>query len=100
MQDHGCSLEEAGEEAQEAGNIRNVNPQLRWFYHTDSTEYYMPNAILSVKPIKVDYETFRDRMIPAIENGETWLTFVKAAVSGETIEKSNGSIVLESRDDE
>jgi hypothetical protein len=51
------------------------------------TEFYMPDAIMSVKPVKVDYQTFLSKMIPAIEEEETWLTFVKVTVSGESILK-------------
>ena len=36
---------------------------------------------------QVNYETFRDTIIPAIENNETWKTFVKVTVSGENIVK-------------
>ena len=86
MQDHpGVSKTEAEEKTQEAGYIRNINPVLRWFGPMDGTEYFMPDENLANK--KVSYEVFRDRMIPAIDNNETWLTFVKVTVSGENIVK-------------
>ncbi|MCL2671793.1 MAG: sigma-70 family RNA polymerase sigma factor [Clostridiales bacterium] len=87
MQDYGCSREDAKNDTEEYGYIRNVNPQIRWFYPTVGTTYYMPDAIMSVKPIKVNYATFRDTMIPAIESNDMTLTFVKVTVSGETIVK-------------
>ena len=86
MQDHpGVSKSEAEEKTQEAGYIRNVNTQLRWFAPNSSTKYYLPDDNLVNK--KVNYEAFRDTIIPAIENNETWLTFVKVTASGETIVK-------------
>ncbi|MCL1802657.1 MAG: RNA polymerase sigma factor [Eubacteriaceae bacterium] len=87
-QDHPrISQTEAEEAVEEYGYIRNANQQLKWLYPTDSTEYYMPDARISATPVRVGYQTFKDRMIPAIENGETWLAFVKVTVSGETIVK-------------
>jgi len=87
MQDHpGVSRAEAEDMVEEAGYIRSVNPpQNKWLNPTDDTEYYMPDENLANK--KVSYDTFRDRMIPAIENGETWLTFVKITFIGEDIIK-------------
>lgn len=36
---------------------------------------------------QVDNETFKNIMIPAIENNETWMTFVKVTVCGEYVLK-------------
>ncbi|MCL2695182.1 MAG: RNA polymerase sigma factor [Clostridiales bacterium] len=85
MADHGVSRAVAEDETQEAGYIRNVNPLIRWFSTTKDTVYYLPDATLVNK--KADNEAFKNRMIPAIENGETWLTFVKVTVSGDKIVK-------------
>ena len=79
------TLQEAREEVEEYGYIRNTSPLLKWYGPTDETVYYMPDEIMSVEPVKVDYETFRDMMIPAVENNETWMTFVKVTVSGDNI---------------
>ncbi len=88
MQDHpGISQEDAQNDVEEYGYVRNVNPQLRWFTTTEKTVYYMPDEIMSAKPIKVNYDSFRNKMIPAIENNETWITFVKVIVSGDSIVK-------------
>jgi len=86
MQDHGCSKEDAINETEEYGYIRNVNPLIRWFVTTKDTVYYLPDAT-SVKAVKVNYTTFLNKMIPAIDSKDLYLTFVKVTVSGESIVK-------------
>lgn len=85
MQDYGCTREEAEVETEEFGYIRNVNPHIRWFSTTSDTVYYLPDSSVSITPVKVDNDTFRQTMITAINNGETWMTFVKVTVSGDYI---------------
>ena len=84
MIDTGCSQEEAEEDTQEYGYIRNVG-SIRWFVTTKDTQFYLPDEILSVDPIKVDYKTFLNTMIPAIEHNNLGLTFVEVTVSGSKI---------------
>lgn len=83
----GISQEDAESDVEEYGYIRNSNPQLRWFHTTEDTTYYMPDEIMSATPVKVNYDAFRNKMIPAIESNETWITFVKVTISGESIVK-------------
>lgn len=86
MIDTGCSQEEAEEDTQEYGYIRNVDPiTVRWLVTTKDTQFYLPDEILSVDPIKVDYKTFLNTMIPAIEHNNLGLTFVEVTVSGSKI---------------
>ena len=85
-QDHpGVSQADAEDAVEQSGYIRNVNTQLRWFAPNSSTKYYLPDDNLVNR--QVNYETFRDTIIPAIENNEMWKTFVKVTVSGEYIVK-------------
>ena len=79
------TLSEAKDTVEEYGYIRNIDPSVKWFGPTDETVYYMPDEMMSVEPVEVDYETFRDMMIPALENGEIWMTFVEVTISGENI---------------
>ena len=87
MQDNpGVSLEEAQDFTDEYGYFRNVNPQIRWFAPNSSTKFYLPNeADGSYALHEVSYETFRDKMIPAIESEDQSYTMVKVTVSGEYI---------------
>jgi len=87
MQDFGCSKEEAENETEEYGYIRNAGKPIMWYYTTSSTKYYLPNTSMAVTPGEVNNNTFNNTMIPAIENDESWLTFVKVTVSGENIVK-------------
>lgn len=84
MIDTGCSQEEAEEDTQEYGYIRNVGPT-KWLVTTKNTQFYLPDEILSVDPVKVDYKTFLNTMIPAIEHNNLGLTFVEVTVSGSEI---------------
>ena len=85
MQDNGCSREEAEEETQEAGYVRTTDRPSRWYAATDDTVYYIRNDATYVDSVKVNYETFLNRMIPAIEAHDYDLIFVKLTVSGEDI---------------
>ena len=87
MQDNEITWEEAEASIEEGGYIRNVNPALRWFTTTPESEYYMPDESMSVTPVKVGYDDFRNIMIPAIDDNNMALTFVKITSSGESILK-------------
>lgn len=83
----GTSEQDALEATEEMGYIRNTNPQERWFTTTKDTEYFMPESLSSVKPIKVSYDEFRNVMLPAIDDSDWAYTFVKVTVLGESIVK-------------
>ena|GEM_PF-3237639 len=86
MQDFpGISAEDAELMTQEAGYIRNVNPELRWFTTTDSSAYYLPDDNLVNK--LVSYDTFKLMMLPAIDAKDDWLTFVEVTTSSDMIVK-------------
>lgn len=87
MLDIGCSQEEAEEETAEYGYIRNVNAKIRWFVTNKATKFYMPDTDMSATPVEVDYKTFLDTMIPAIEHEVSGLTFVRITVRGEYIKE-------------
>ena len=88
MQDNpGISKKDAEREVEEFGYIRNVNPKLRWFSTTKDTVFLMPDDSMSVEPIEVTYQAFKDKMLPAIDANDTSLTFVEVTVSGESITK-------------
>ena len=88
MQDHPrSSPEEAEMETEEYGYIRNIDSRLRWFMTTPDTEYYMPDAAMSVRPVKVRYDVFNKTMITAIDNNDAAITFVRVTVAGEDIVK-------------
>lgn len=72
----------------EIGYIRNMNTELRTFQTGPDTRYFLPEPEDLGRIGEVDYDTFRDRMFPAAEGIEdTYLTFVKVYVAGETIQK-------------
>lgn len=84
MEDHPGATEEEMEGAglYEIGYIRNVNPKLRTYPTGGDTEYYLPDPADIARNIPVGYETFLDRMFPAVDEGEdTYLTFVRVRVS-------------------
>jgi hypothetical protein len=85
MIDTGCSQEEAEEETGEMGYIRNTDTRKHWYRTNKKTKFYLPDEKMSVEPIEVDYHTFLNTMIPAIEDGDSSLTFVEVTVSGDYI---------------
>jgi len=88
LQDNPRSTQEEAESVtEEFGYIRNIDKQIRWFTTTQDTEYYMPDASMSVEPIKVDYSTFEMTMTDAIYRNDFSITFVRLTVSGEYIIK-------------
>ena len=88
MQDHpGTTYEQALASVEEFGYIRNVNPLIRWFTTTPSTEYYIHDAVMNPTAIKVGYDEFRNFMIPALNNNDTAKTFVWVIYSGESLVK-------------
>ena len=85
----GCTPEQAEIEVSEYGYIRKANTPSRWLMTAEDTVYYLQdktseNAAVTVQ---VDYHTFLNQMIPAIETNMTQSTFVKVTVFGEHIVK-------------
>ena len=88
LADYPDAEEEALEIIENIGYIRNMNPQLRTFRTGPDTRYFLPEPEDLGNIVEVDYDAFRDRMFPAVEGIEdTYLTFVKVYVAGETIQK-------------
>jgi len=86
MQDYGCSKEEAESETEEFGYIRNAGLPIKWFNTTSNTKYYLPDSSMS-KAVEADRNAFNTKMIPAIENDDSLMTFVIVTVSGDDIVK-------------
>jgi hypothetical protein len=73
---------------EEIGYIRNTDAELRTYRTGADTQYFLPEPEDLGLISEVDYDTFRNRMFPAVEGtGDTYLTFVKVYVAGETIQK-------------
>jgi len=88
LEDYPDTEEEALEIIEEIGYIRNMNPKLRTYRTGPDTRYFLPRPEDLGHIVEVDYDTFRERMFPAVEGIEdTYLTFVKVYVAGETIQQ-------------
>jgi len=88
LEDYPDAEEEALEIIENIGYIRNMNPMLRTYRTREDTLYFLPGPEDLGNIVEVDYDTFRDRMFPAVEGTrDTYLTFVKVYVAGETIDK-------------
>jgi len=89
LEDHPGATEEEmeGEGLYEIGYIRNVNPRLRTYPTGDNTEYYLPDPGDIAMNVQVSYDTFLDRMFPAVDDGvDEYLTFVRVRVADGVIE--------------
>lgn len=87
LEDYPDAEEDALEIIGQIGYIRNNNTTLRTYRTGPDTRYYLPQEEDLGIIMEVDYDTFRDRMFPAVEGtGDTYLTFVKVYVAGETIQ--------------
>lgn len=88
LEDYPDSDEDALEIIENIGYIRNMNTMLRTYRTGPDTRYFLPDEEDLALIVEVTYDTFRDRMFPAAEGtGDTYLTFVKVYVAGETIQK-------------
>ena len=87
MEDYKCTQQQAKDETEEFGYIRNVNPKIRNFLTTANTRYYMQDAASDniTAVVQVDYNTFISRISSALSSGDDWPLFVKVTVSGDKV---------------